>query len=62
MPIPPAFGDAVGRLGGQVATWTALLKEPAQTLGLSATDFARWLSRATAAIAEAEALLQALEG
>ena len=60
--IPPAFGDAAERLTAQVATLTALIKEPAQTMGLSATDFAKWLPRATAAIAEAEALLRALEG
>jgi hypothetical protein len=60
--IPPAFGDATARLSQQVETLLAILGEPAQTMGLSATDFAGWLPHAKAAIAEAEALLRALEG
>jgi hypothetical protein len=59
--IPPAVGDASDRLSRQVETLLAILKEPAQPMGLSATDFVRWLPRAKAAIAETEALLPALE-
>ena len=60
--IPRAFRRASDRLSWQVETLLAVLKEPAQTMGLSATDFAGWLPRAKAAIAETEALLLDLEG
>lgn len=60
--VPPPFGDSSARLVQQVETLLAILKEPARTIGLSATDFAGWLPRAKEAIAQTEALLLNLEG
>lgn len=60
--IPPAFGDLNARLSRQVETLLAILKESAQPMGLSTTDFAGWLLRAQIAIAETEALLADMEG
>lgn len=60
--IPPAIGDVSDRLSRQVKTLLAILKEPAQPMGLSATDFTGWLPRAMAAIVETEALLLNLGG
>ena len=55
--VPEGFGELVQRKADLFDTLLALLKEPAQPMGLSHDDFERWLRRALATIARAEAII-----
>ena len=63
IPIPERFDETVQRKADMFGKLLALLKEPAQKMGLSQHDFERWLPRAQAAIAKADAIhVNAAEG
>ncbi|AOO84999.1 hypothetical protein [Bosea vaviloviae] len=56
IPVPKCFGELVQRKADLFDALLALLKEPAQPMGLSRHDFERWLPRALAAIGSADAI------
>jgi hypothetical protein len=55
-PISSQCCEAIQRKADHFESLLALLKEPAQPMGLSRVDFERWLPRAIAAVAKAEAI------
>ena len=57
LPVPARFRERVERKAEHFDVLLALLREPAQAMGLSASDFARWLPRAQAAVVEADAIV-----
>lgn len=61
IPAPERFGESVQRKALMFGVLLALLKEPAQKMGLSEHDFVRWLPRAQAAIAKADAIVRDAE-
>ncbi|MCZ7497242.1 hypothetical protein G6M78_16015 [Agrobacterium tumefaciens] len=54
--IPDAFREAVERKAELIDDLVALLREPAQPMGISEHDFRNWLPRAMAILAKAEAI------
>ncbi|WP_266065087.1 hypothetical protein [Brucella intermedia] len=57
IPIPERFDETVQRKADLFAALLALLREPAQVMGLSRHDFEQWLPRAQAVIAKADAIV-----
>ncbi|PRD43536.1 hypothetical protein C5748_09695 [Phyllobacterium phragmitis] len=57
IPIPERFDETVQRKAEMFSILLALLREPAQKMGLSQHDFERWLPRAQTAIARADAIV-----
>lgn len=54
--IPDAFREAVERKAELFDELVALLREPAQPMGISEHDFRSWLPRALAILAKADAI------
>lgn len=54
--VPEAFGEMVYRKAELFEDLVALLREPAQPMGLSLHDFENWLPRVLAALAKADAI------
>ncbi|MBP2449815.1 hypothetical protein [Rhizobium leguminosarum] len=55
--VPDQFDDTIQRKAEMLDTLLMLIREPAQTMGLSRDDFERWLPRALADIERAEAIV-----
>ncbi|MCG8273929.1 hypothetical protein MIC97_20815 [Aquamicrobium sp. NLF2-7] len=56
LPVPDRFAETMQRKAAMFAELLALLREPAQPMGLSQHDFELWLPRARAVIARADAI------
>lgn len=54
--IPEEFGETVQRKADILDEVVSLLREAARPMGLSRLDFERWLPRAVAALAKADAI------
>jgi len=61
IPVASRFDETVRRKADHFDALLALLKEPARPLGLSRTEFERWLPRAMAVIAEAQSVVVGLD-
>lgn len=57
IPVPARFEELVQRKADLFEVLVALLREPAQPMGLSQIEFERWLPRAFAALADADAII-----
>ena len=54
---PAQFDELVQRKAGHFDELLAILRMPARKMGLSQLEFARWLPKALAAVAKADAIL-----
>jgi hypothetical protein len=54
--IPEAFGETIYRKAALFEDLVALLRAPAQPMGISEHDFRNWLPRAMTTLAEADAI------
>lgn len=56
--IPDRFAETVERKAALFEDFVVILREPAQPMGISEHDFRKWLPRAMAILAKADAIVQ----